>query len=280
MDATDALLARLAVAVARAREQQLLLPNPLPNPPSSSTTSAASTTITANPTTPINAHTFAADGKPRLTLPFIPGLQEALGFVLPDLSADDALPRLRADLAAHGVDLGPGSADRSLPQLLDRLAGRFLEPQSVGTGGRPLYVTHHPECMSPLAKSFVCPETGQAVAARAELFWDGIELANMYEEENDPFAQRAKLERQARLLRRGGADAGAHADADAEAEAEARTVVDEAYLAALESGLPPTGGWGCGVDRLVMLFSGATNIRDVLAFGNLRNVVGASTPKG
>ena len=78
----------------------------------------------------------------------------------------------------------------------------------------------------------------------------------MYEEENSPFEQRAKFVQQGRYV-----------------DEENEGYVDESYVHALESGLPPTGGWGAGVDRIVMLFTGAKRIGDVLAFGNLRNVV-------
>ena len=67
------------------------------------------------------------------------------------------------------------------------------------------------------------------------------------------------------------------ADPDGE---DGATVVDEGYISALESGLPPTGGWGCGVERLVMLLSGARRIGDCMAFGSLRNVVGLSGVNG
>ena len=79
----------------------------------------------------------------------------------------------------------------------------------------------------------------------------------MYEEENSPFEQRKKFIEQAQWR-----------------DDENRGVIDEGYLEALEWGLPPTGGWGCGVDRLCMHFAGASRISDVLSFGNLRNVVG------
>ena len=94
------------------------------------------------------------------------------------------------------------------------------------------------------------------------------ELANMYEEENDPFAQRRKF-----------VDQAAARKADGECvEGGAGTTIDEGYVYTLGSGLPPTGGWGCGVERLVMLFSGTRRISDCLSFGNLRNVVGLSAP--
>jgi len=78
----------------------------------------------------------------------------------------------------------------------------------------------------------------------------------MYEEENSPFEQRKKFEEQLKWR-----------------DEENKAGVDESYLQALELALPPTGGWGCGVDRLVMLFAGAKRISDVLSFGSLRNVV-------
>ena len=78
----------------------------------------------------------------------------------------------------------------------------------------------------------------------------------MYEEENSPFEQRKKFVEQAKWR-----------------DDENKAVIDESYLEALEWALPPTGGWGCGVDRLCMLLSGASRISDVLPFGSLKNVV-------
>lgn len=94
------------------------------------------------------------------------------------------------------------------------------------------------------------------MAARGELFVEGKEVVNTYEEENSPFEQRRKFEDQLRFSKAAGEPGE----------------IDESYLEALEWGLPATGGWGCGVDRLVMLFTGAKRIGDVLPFGNLRAV--------
>ena len=91
----------------------------------------------------------------------------------------------------------------------------------------------------------------------------GRELVNTYEEENSPFEQRRKFTEQLKYR---------------DEENEAR--VDESYLEALEWGLPPTGGWGCGMDRLCMLFAGTGRIGDVLSFGTLRNVVAVGGGKG
>lgn len=196
---------------------------------------------------------------------FIPALEEALGQPLPRLESQRAARDIIELLEDAGKDwhrsLPPNP---SLSKLLDHMAAAVIEPKSKG---RPLYIINHPVCMSPLAKSFTCPTTGQQVAARAELFFDGNELANMYEEENDPFKQRRKFVNQA-IAKAAQQSEGAPSDD------EPPHVIDEQYISVLESGLPPTGGWGCGVDRLVMLFTGAKRISDVLPFGNLRNIVG------
>lgn len=180
---------------------------------------------------------------------FIRTIENALGEKLPILTDLDADEKLIALFQKHYLPL---PTSRTLPRLLDKLCGIYIEPLCI----EPTFITHHPSCMSPLAKSFVCPDTNQLVSARAELFVQNREIANMYEEENSPFAQREKFIEQGRYR-------------DDEGEME----VDESYCEALEYGLPPTGGWGMGVDRLVMLFSSQKRIGDVLAFGSLRNVV-------
>ncbi|KAI8965462.1 lysyl-tRNA synthetase [Daldinia sp. FL1419] len=187
---------------------------------------------------------------------FIPALEEILGIRFPDLSEDDALPKL-LELLDGRISSTPGSRS-TLAKFLDELAGKYLEPSSHD---EPLFIIHHPACMAPLSKSFTCPKTGQLVSARAELFIKGREIANMYEEENDPFEQKRKFQLQIESQKD---KATAH---------EGPSEVDESYVQALQHGLPPTGGWGCGIDRLVMLFSGAPRIGDVLSFGTLRNVV-------
>ncbi|CRK38070.1 hypothetical protein BN1708_016604, partial [Verticillium longisporum] len=88
----------------------------------------------------------------------------------------------------------------------------------------------------------------------------------MYEEENDPAAQARKLAEHRILAGQKPGEEDGELDADMEA-----APLDKSYIKAMEAGLPPTGGWGCGVDRLVMLFSGANRISDCLTFGTLRN---------
>lgn len=183
---------------------------------------------------------------------FIPAIEAALGEALPDLAADDATEKILAVFSKHDI---PVPQPPNLPRLLDKLASVYIEPQCQD----PTYITHQPACMAPLSKSFLDPATNQLVSARAELFIQEKEIANMYEEENSPFEQRRKLVQQALLK-----------------DEETGEDVDESYLEALEWALPPTGGWGCGIDRVCMLLSGSSRISDVLAFGNLRNVVNLS----
>ncbi|KAL4961650.1 putative lysyl-tRNA synthetase [Aspergillus stella-maris] len=180
---------------------------------------------------------------------FIGGIEAGIGRPLPDLEAPDALSKV-ADIFNNLSQ--PLPENPTLPRLLDELCSIYVEPQCQN----PTFIINPPECLSPLSKSFVHPENNQRVAARAELFIEGKEVVNTYEEENSPFEQRRKFEDQLRYSR------------DAKEPGE----MDEEYLQALEWGLPPTGGWGCGIDRLVMLFTGKKRIADVLPFGNLRTV--------
>lgn len=272
-------------------------------------------TTKLNSLPPIDLATFE---QPFQQAEFIPTLEAALGFTFPDLTSPTALVDLISLLKQHdkhnnlALEQQTISADQDpnnppppsepepepfLAQLLDELAEAHIEPLSAEA---PLFITHHPVCMSPLAKSFTCPRTGQAVAARAELFIGGRELANMYEEENDPFEQRRKFVEQARV-KRDAIAASSRLDTstgevqkhnedqeqkeEGEAEEPAQTgeddlEVDEDYVHALATGLPPTGGWGCGVERLVMLFAGTQRIADCLSFGTLKNVVGMSSVVG
>lgn len=206
--------------------------------------------IISSKLTSLTALDLATFATPFQRIEFIPALERAIQRKLPDLEADDATEKV----AALFVDLSqPMPSSPTLPRLLDKLASIYLEPSCDA----PTFIIHHPACMAPLAKSFLDPATNQLISARVEIFVQHKEIANMYEEENSPFEQRRKFVQQVKWR-------------DEENEA----VIDESYLEALEWGLPPTGGWGCGIDRLCMLMSGATRISDVLSFGSLKNVVG------
>lgn len=197
---------------------------------------------------------------------FISTLNSALGSELPDLSSPDAQQNLIQTFETNSL---PIPSNPTVPRLVDKLASIYIEPKSLD---QPIWITNIPECLSPLAKSYVHPSApnSQRVAARAELFIQGKEVVNCYEEENSPFEQRRKFTDQQRLARQ---------NEDQDGIDEEAMPVDEDYIQALEWGLPPTGGWGCGIDRLVMLFTGRERIGDVLSFGNLRTVTRGAEKK-
>lgn len=125
----------------------------------------------------------------------------------------------------HNVDC---SAPRTVTRLVDKLVGEYLESQATD---RPIFVTEHPAVMSPLAKWH---RSKPGVTERFELFVCTKEICNAYTELNDPVVQRERFEMQAK-----DRDAG-----DSEAQ-----MIDENFIRSLEFGLPPTGGWGLGIDR-------------------------------
>ncbi len=152
---------------------------------------------------------------------------------------------LLAELQRRNFEVEPGW---SWGKLLDEAVSHYVEPKLI----QPTFLLDYPKEISPLAKT---KAGSRDLVERFEFFIAGFEMGNAYSELNDPIDQRERLETQARL---------------AAAGTEEVETLDEDFLIALEHGMPPAGGLGVGIDRLVMILTGNTSIREVILFPQLR----------
>lgn len=157
-----------------------------------------------------------------------------------------------ASLAKRATQLGLEAGPRaSRGRLIDQLISTFVEPKLV----QPVFLMDYPEEMSPLAKA---KSGAPGYVERFEGFAAGMEIANSYTELNDPAIQRERFDSQEDIRQ-------THQEDEVDRK-------DEDFLLAMEYGMPPTGGLGMGIDRLVMLLSSQPSIRDVMLFPQMRSV--------
>lgn len=195
--------------------------------------------------------------KPWKRIEMIPALEEACGEKFPpgeELHTQETNDFLKRMLKKTGVECTPPLTNA---RMLDKLVGEFIEEKCIN----PTFITDHPQMMSPLAKYH---RSKPGLCERFEAFVCKKEIVNAYTELNDPFDQRLRFEEQARQKAQG----------DDEAQ-----VLDEDFLRAMEYGLPPTGGLGMGIDRMVMFLTNQYSIKEVLTFPFMKDEIQGQQPK-
>ena len=174
-------------------------------------------------------------------LPILEAIKEKTGYDLNGKTEDEIRAICKALNMEIDDTMGKG-------KLIDEIFGEFCE----GTFIQPTFITDYPIEMSPLTKKH---RSNPALTERFELMVNGKELANAYSELNDPIDQEERFLDQLRLSEKGDDEA---------------MFIDQDFLRALQYGMPPTSGIGIGIDRLVMLMTGQTQIQEVLFFPQMR----------
>ncbi|KAK1082793.1 lysyl-tRNA synthetase [Friedmanniomyces endolithicus] len=195
--------------------------------------------------------------KPWKRIEMMPALEEACGEKFPagdQLHTDETNQFLRRMLKKTGLECTPPLTNT---RMIDKMVGEFIEEKCVN----PTFITGHPQVMSPLAKYH---RSQPGLCERFQAFVCKKEIVNAYTELNDPLDQRLRFEEQANQKAQG----------DDEAQ-----VLDEGFLTAMEYGLPPTGGWGMGIDRMVMFLTNHYSIKEVLTFPFMKDENVAPKPK-
>jgi len=190
---------------------------------------------------------------PYKRIPMIPELEKKTGEKFPnELNGEECEKFLTRLCEKFNILV---TEPKTIARMLDKLCGKFIEPECVN----PTFIINHPQVMSPLAKYHREKKYSiGGISERFELFVNGQEICNSYTELNDPVKQRELFEEQMRLKKMG----------DDEAQG-----LDEDFCKSLEYGLPPTGGWGLGIDRLVMLLCNKANIKEVLLFPAMKPLI-------
>ncbi|OQR95495.1 lysyl-tRNA synthetase, partial [Thraustotheca clavata] len=211
--------------------------------------------------------TIEKDGE-EITIDFTPpykrismvsAIEEATGTKIPINEPEKCVAILETLVKKYELECAP---PRSLARLLDKLVAHFIEDNRENWK-KPFFIMDHPTVMSPLAKYH---RSIPGLTERFEMFFAGSEICNAYTELNNPAVQRERFVEQMSQAAAGDDEAQPH---------------DETFCTAMEYGLPPTGGWGCGVDRIAMFLTNKFNIKEVLLFPAMKpedQIVKPSTP--
>ncbi len=198
------------------------------------------TTVNGKPETVVDGQVISFKA-PFRRLPILEAIQEKTGYDLDGKSEEEIRDICRKLEVEIDDTMGKG-------KLIDEIFGQFCE----GTYIQPTFITDYPVEMSPLTKKH---RSKPGLTERFELMVNGKELANAYSELNDPIDQEERFQEQLRLSEKGDDEA---------------MFIDQDFLRALQYGMPPTSGIGIGIDRLVMLITGQTQIQEVLLFPQMR----------